>query len=354
MYPFKPDDLGHMPPMPEVNTLACTIAIRPGFISPEVEQRTIEFLDDLQPKRTVSYYLTRRAALLSVRLEDMERYHAAIRAQRLRRAESEYTQNRLCEIDHLNSWLCVEPAVYLRRLMQSPEGIDRLLASWEGLRFEITDPEFPRWVGSHSLLADHLIGRRPSDLPVSPFQVWTDAFNGLNSPYVNANPELKPLTISQRQVVAAERLVEIIDAEVAKLQAARELIDFAALEQDRLEATDRALFDPSPAAKLARSYESATERNLHKAFRTIQELESELEPVEVAESLFEPDAIAEPTPDLTPPPRELDTPFGKRSRRKVVVGNAARRVAEIRAEKIREELSHGSTRIDHGSDRRKS
>ena len=129
MYPFKPDDLGHIPPMPEVNTLACTIAIRPGFISPEVEQRTVEFLDDIQPKRTVSYYLTRRAALLSVRLEDMERYHAAIRAQRLRRAESEYTQNRLCEIDHLNSWLCVEPAVYLRRLMQSPEGIDRLLVS---------------------------------------------------------------------------------------------------------------------------------------------------------------------------------------------------------------------------------
>ena len=222
------------------------------------------------------------------------------------------------------------------------------------MRVEITDPEFPRWVGSHSLLADHLIGRRPNDLPVSPFQVWTDAFNGLDSPYVKANPELKPLTISQRQVVAAERLVEIIDAEVAKLQAARELIDFTALEQDRLEATDRALFDPSPAAKLARSYESATERNLFKTLQIVKELESELEPVEVAESLFEPDAIAEPTPDLTPPPREFDTPSGKRIRRNLVVGNAARRVARIRDEKIKSELSHGSTRIDHEVDRRKS
>ena len=353
MYPFQPDDLGYMPPMPDINTLACAIAIRPGFISPEVEQRSAEFLADIQPKRTVSYYLTRRAALLSVRLEDMERYHAAVRAQRLRRAESEYTQNRLCEIDHLHSWLCVEPAVYLRRLRQSPEGIDRLLASWEGLRVEITDPEFPRWVGGHSLLADHLIGRRPTDLPVSPFQVWSDAFNGLDSPYVRANLDLKPLTITQRQVVAAERLVEIIDAEIAKLRAARELIDFAALEQDRLEATDRALFDPSPAAKLARGYESATERNLFKTLRTIKELESELEPVEVAEALFDPEAIAEPTPDLTPPPRVFDTPSGKRSRRKVAVGKAARRAAELRAEKIKDELSHGLTRIEHGSERNK-
>ena len=55
---------------------------------------------------------------------------------------------------------------------------------------------------------------------------------------------------------------------MADLQARLAACDPAAVERDRAEAGERALFDPSPAAVLARKYEAANERSL---FRTLKE-----------------------------------------------------------------------------------
>ncbi len=61
----------------------------------------------------------------------------------------------------------------------------------------------------------------------------------------------------------------MIDEEMARLKDVRVNLDPKAIEQDRAEAVNRALFDPSKEAILARKYEAATERAL---FRTLKEL----------------------------------------------------------------------------------
>ncbi len=52
----------------------------------------------------------------------------------------------------------------------------------------------------------------------------------------------------------------MIDEEMARLKDVRINLDPRAIEQDRAEAVDRALFDNSKEAILARKYEAATER----------------------------------------------------------------------------------------------
>ena len=329
-FPVKPDHLGVMAPIPAVATI-------PGSSGPsaqnltamleEVAQRQAEFLADLQPRGVVATILTRRAALLSVRLERSARHEAATVALRVRRAEHEFVANRLAEVDHLHSWIHAEPATYARRLRQSPEGIDRLLESWRGLRSEITDPDFPRWDADHQMLALSLTGHRAADLPVSPLRLYSEAYIGHPSALVNGTPELARLKPAERQELARLKLVAIIDAEAASLTRDRAAIDLDAIERDRLEAADRALFDPSPAATLARRYDLATERGLFRALRMVAELEA----AQADEAEIEPDDVIEAAPDPTLAKPAVDRSIGQRSRQAVAFMKSARRAAEARA-----------------------
>ena len=71
-----------------------------------------------------------------------------------------------------------------------------------------------------------------------------------------------------RRAWARARLVERVDEEVAGLEAHRESLDFESIEQDRLEAGDRALFDPSTEACLARRYEAEARRGFFRRSRS--------------------------------------------------------------------------------------
>jgi hypothetical protein len=77
-----------------------------------------------------------------------------------------------------------------------------------------------------------------------------------------------------RRAWAAEQLDAEIAARIDRLRARREELDPAAVAQDRAEAGERALFDPSPEATLFRKYEAALRRSLYRALREFRELEA--------------------------------------------------------------------------------
>ena len=70
-------------------------------------------------------------------------------------------------------------------------------------------------------------------------------------------------------------LLQIVDAEVARLQMLRESFDPAAQAEIRSRSVDLALFDPSKELTLARKYEAAAERSLYKAIKEFREAEAD-------------------------------------------------------------------------------
>ena len=339
MFPVKPNHLGAMAPIPAVVTLPGSSGHRSSeaaSIQEELQKRTVELMNEIQPKGVLATFLTERATVHSVRLDRMARYNAAMEAQKVRRAESEFVADRLSEVDHLHSWVNTEPATYSRRLRQSPEGIDRMLDSWRGLRSEITDPDFPRWSGDHQMLAESLTGRRFTDVPLTQIRLYSEAYSGQPSKLVDKTPEPAQLDPAGRQEFARLKLIEIIDAEVARLNVEREAINLKAIEQDRIEAADRALFDAGAAAKEARRHEIASERGFYRALRTIAELEANAGIV--SETVIAPENLVDSNPDADPAldAPKLDSPRGKRSRLNVAFIKAAKRAAEARKETIQE------------------
>ena len=96
-----------------------------------------------------------------------------------------------------------------------------------------------------------------------------------------------------------QQLIYLIEAEVEKLEAHRETLDFEAIEIDRAGAADRARFDPSREATLARRYEAAAEREVYRALREFRRAEAEVVPAP------EPEPIPEPPAPIPAEPEEI-------------------------------------------------
>ena len=100
---------------------------------------------------------------------------------------------------------------------------------------------------------------------------------------------------------ARARMLELIDERVEALERHAETIDLTPIELDRAEASERALFDPSKEATLARRYEAEAMRGFYKALKELRQVEAEF--------------AARPAPAPAPPPppplaspREMDPP----------------------------------------------
>ena len=78
-----------------------------------------------------------------------------------------------------------------------------------------------------------------------------------------------------RQEWARRALAALIGEQVAKLEAHRETLDLEAIAADREGASSRALFDPSKEATLARKYEAAAVRELHRTLKELRAIEVE-------------------------------------------------------------------------------
>jgi hypothetical protein len=187
-----------------------------------------------------------------------------------------------------------DPRTNLRRLRKLPEGVDLMVQTWEELRADLTREEKPQWTASHLVKAASLVGIRDEDARGSRIGalsrgVWGD-FHAM------AEHEGGEMDDEPRQAWARALLAELIDEQIAGLEAHFETLDFKMINQDRAEAGDRALFDPSKEASLARRYESEARRGFFQSLKEFRRVEAEA--AEREEASPTPSPAPEPNPPL--------------------------------------------------------
>jgi hypothetical protein len=239
----------------------------------EVEARDQALQAELAPQSAMGSILVRQMATLSVRMERGAKQELAAIAVRVRHAADDFDEQRIELAERLLQEIGDDPRGNLRRLKKMPEGVIRLGRAWRDLRADLTREPKATWTASHLVRAANLVGLREEDARGSRLgalsrAVWGD-FEAL------ADHEGRGLDDDARRAWARARLLERIDAEVAGLEAHLETLDFEMIEQDRAEAGDRALFDPSKEAALARRYESEARRGFFQALKEFRRVEAE-------------------------------------------------------------------------------
>jgi hypothetical protein len=250
-----------------------------GVVTPEGDAEEIRalvgaFEADMRPRSPAGAVLIRQMATLSVRAERAARQELAQLSMRVRHAAADFDEERLAEASRLFEALGDDPRDNLRRLRKSPEGVDRLVDAWRDLRADLTADPKPIWTAASLEQAANLTGlkvqhARGSRLGALSRGSWGD-FGGL------IDEDGAGLDDEPRRAWSRAALLERIDAEIAGLEAHRETLDFETIEQDRAEAGDRAMYDPSKEAALARRYESEASRGFFKALKEFRQVEAAL------------------------------------------------------------------------------
>ena len=259
----------------------------------EVERRDSALRAEMDPKSAIGAILIRQMATLSVRMERGAVQEMASTASRVLHAAEAFDEERIEQAAQLMARIGEDPKGCVRRLRKSPEGVDLLVEGWRKLRAALTRPEGPGWSESYQARAANLAGLEAEGLRGGRVEALSRAVLGDFSKLTEQ--EGGGLEYQARRAWAAAPLVEWIDGQIAGLEADRESLDFEAIERDRAGAGDRALFDPSKEASLARRYEAEARRGF---FRSLTEFRrAEAEEAERAESAPE-------TPAGRPEPEE--------------------------------------------------
>jgi len=262
--------------------------VLPSEDAAAVERRFAGFEADYRPGTEAGRALIWRAAMLSVRVDRCAVQEAAAISTRILGAAGDFDEARMAEVDGLMGAIAEEPAASVRRLRRMPEGVDRMIATWADLRSDLAHPSRRPWTADHQGMAENLTGRRSGGFGTSRVEELSRAVRGdfsLLGPEDGAS-----LAEPARRDWARRQLVGVVDAEVDRLRAHRETLDLEAIGADRDRAGDRALFDPSKEATLARKYEAAAERGMYRALREMREVEA------AARAAMEPATPASPVP----------------------------------------------------------
>jgi hypothetical protein len=239
----------------------------------EIERRNEALQAELGPKSTLGQIMVGQMATLSVRMERGARQESAAIDARVRHADELFDEARLDEAEQLFGGIANEPRVILRKLLKSPEGVDRLILAWQELRADLTFEGQSLWSVAHLEKAVSLGGLRIEEAQGSSIVVLSKAVLGDFAGLADRDGGI--LNEEGRKAWAQGQLVERIDGQIAGLQAHYETLDFETINLDRAGAGDRALFDPSKEAALARRYESEARRGFFKALKEFRRAELE-------------------------------------------------------------------------------
>jgi len=238
-----------------------------------VAERFESLRDQFDPRTPMGGILCKRVAMLSVRLDRSYEHEAAALSVRVLSAGPSFADARKAEAEHLIHTIAAEPATNHRRLMASPEGVEIMIAQWERMRADLHDPEGCLWTYSHYQMADSLHGRKSVDIDMSPYMAWTMAMNGQYQ-YLRPDRLAGLKDDAAKKLHAMDKVVELVDADLARLRDLRATMDTSAVDATRAFAAKLALFDSSKEAVLARKYEAATERGLYRALKELNEVEA--------------------------------------------------------------------------------
>ena len=273
--------------------------------SAEVERRKVAFQAELNPRSEVGKALVRQMAILSVRMDRSADRETAAIAERVRHAKEDFDRDRLDEADRLLDLLPENPRSFLRKLRNSPEGVEALIAAWQDLKADLLRDYRPLWTASHRERAENLTGSRIDAAGGSRIAALSRAIAGDFD--LLGVEEGGQFSEERRQDWAREQMVGLIDSRIAELEGHYETLDFETIAMDRREAPQRALFDPSKEASLARRYESEARSGFFKAMKELQRVEklAAERPAPAATCEFEEDcAPLASSRDEAPSPRE--------------------------------------------------
>jgi len=238
-----------------------------------VAERFLTIQAELAPATLVGAALAHQVALMTVRLQRAARYEAAALAARVRGAAIAFDDAREAEAEKLLGWIEQDPPNHRRKLLAMPEGVDKIVRLLEHLRSEL-ERDAVVWTFVHERKLEAALGRRAGDVPHSRScrlsRAIGEDFTGLEA---SEGGDLA--TVLERRNWAANELVALIGAEVDRLREHRATLDLDAIEADRAEAGDRALFDPGKDATLARKYEAAASRGLFRCLRELRAVEAQ-------------------------------------------------------------------------------
>ena len=233
---------------------------------PAIEARFADFEADLQPTGGVARFLVQRAALLSVRLDRSAIHEAAsLTASILALEPGGGSNDPDSGMAALFEALQARPADARQELLDQHAGVSRLVAALQALKGRLSDDSAQAWGSGHSQILEALLGHDPASLPARS-KLLSDVVLGDCSQLRAV--ETTDLDLAAKQRWASDRLSGIIDAEIDQLQVHQATLPPAAPRIHSAEA-NRALFDASHEAVLARRYEASTERAL---FRTLKEI----------------------------------------------------------------------------------
>ena len=229
----------------------------------KVAGRFTVLMDEFAPQTLMGCILVKRTAMLSVRLDRSYEQEAKALSARVLSAETDYDDRRKAEAEYLLHNMVDCPATHYRRLMTTPEGVKLMIAKWRAMKADLDHDEGCRWNFNHYQAADHLHGLSGGMVEVSPYVAWSMAIHGS---YVNLKPDhfVNMKTDEDCRRLAMDKVAEMIDADILRLEAHLATLDTRSIEANRAFAPGKALFDPSHQAALARKYEAAAERGMYR------------------------------------------------------------------------------------------
>jgi hypothetical protein len=184
-----------------------------------------------------------------------------------------------------------DPALLVAQLNATAAGADWLLRQWGELSAMLEEAGY--WDIGGLMFATRLLGRRPQDAAEDLAAVrvlaacaaahpdperlradWVDQHEWFDDDEAFARAAPRSAARGGRAGGLAA-LRALVAAEVARLEERKRTVLDPRAALDREEAGDRALFDPSPQAVLLRRYETACERECHKALAELLKLRKE-------------------------------------------------------------------------------
>jgi hypothetical protein len=267
----------------------------------EIQARAEALTADLKPQSAAGSILIVKMATLSVRMERAAEQESAHIALKVRHAADDFDDERLEQVNALFESLADDPHGPLIKLKRSPEGLEKLIRTWEELRVDLT---LGAWTDERLEQAANLIGWKARHALGTRFGALTRAIRGDFAGL--SKTDGGGLGDEPRKAWAKDRLAEAIEAEIAALEALSQTIDLETLALDRDEAGQRALFDHSKPASLARRYESEARRGFLRALKEFRQVEAEFAaqsaPVAPASPSSRPDPRMASSREIPPPP----------------------------------------------------
>jgi hypothetical protein len=238
----------------------------------EVERRFRSIKSELKASGELEEFFARRVATMTVRVERGVRLETVTLADKVRRAVTDFDASRVADAWKLYDWITADPIENCRKLHQTIEGVDRMIRAFQGLKDDLLKAGSVRWDWPHLEKIENLMGRRLGDFPISRAKALSEAIGG-DFQYLEPSAG-EGLEAVDRQNWARERMAELIDGEVERLEAHLKTFDLDDLARERSESVDRVLFDPSKEATQARKFEAAAERSLYRALGELRKLQA--------------------------------------------------------------------------------